>query len=73
MQRYANMFAASRHAAYFSCMPTTFNLPKEYAAFEAAFEAAAQGAASSSTAPVQVRALAPAMFDMRCRQPYACM
>ena len=54
MERYASMFASSRHSSFFSCMPTTFNLPKQYSAFEAAFA----GADKAQPLPsVQVRVL----------------
>jgi hypothetical protein len=38
MERHAALFASSRYADFFRCMPTTFTLPREYAAFETAFE-----------------------------------
>ena len=37
LERHAAMFAASRHAAFFGCVPTTFVLPRELAAFTQAF------------------------------------
>jgi hypothetical protein len=37
LERQAAIFTNSRHAKLFQCMPTTFSLPREYAAFEKAF------------------------------------
>jgi hypothetical protein len=37
LERQAAIFTNSRHAELFQCMPTTFSLPREYAAFEKAF------------------------------------
>jgi tubulin polyglutamylase TTLL5 len=45
------MFRNSRHADAFQCLPTTFNLPKEYEAFEAAFTQAANKPAAGKPGP----------------------
>jgi hypothetical protein len=40
LERHVAMFSSSSQEHFFSCMPTTFSLPREYAAFEAAFQTA---------------------------------
>lgn len=57
LQRHATMFRNSRHAEAFQCLPTTFNLPKEFEAFEKAFmqSATKPAAASKPGAPCRAR------------------
>jgi hypothetical protein len=52
MQRHCVMFAASRHAAFFECLPTTFDLPREFDAFAAAFGQVGSHASALSLAKV---------------------